>query len=201
MEWKEIGKKVAGIGLPLVGTALGGPAGGAVGTLLAGALGVADEPTAVATAIETDPDAKLKLMELQTRHQEEMEKLALEAKRIEIEKQRVEQEGEKAYLDDRVNARQRDEALIAAGKDNKRANLMILGDVVGLVVCAIGAIFGDTLGVSEPGRMFLATIASYFGLGLRDAHAFEFGSSRGSRDKDLALQNMVPVTKQPSSPA
>jgi hypothetical protein len=29
----------------------------------------------------------------------------------------------------------------------------------------------------------ISAIASFFGLGLRDAHQFEFGSSRGSQEK------------------
>jgi len=80
MNWKEIGEQVLGFGLPLLGSVLGGPAGGAVGTMVASALGVGDEPEAVAKAILADPTgAAAKLEELETRHRHEIERLSLEA--------------------------------------------------------------------------------------------------------------------------
>lgn len=45
MDFKEIAKRLAAIGLPLLGTAVAGPAGAAVGKLLAGALGLGAEAT------------------------------------------------------------------------------------------------------------------------------------------------------------
>ncbi|RDD60212.1 3TM-type holin [Ferruginivarius sediminum] len=82
MDWKDVGdavRKVAGTAAPLIGTALGGPAGGAVGGLLASALGVEAEPDKVQAAVQADPEAALKLRELETRHREKIESLHLEA--------------------------------------------------------------------------------------------------------------------------
>lgn len=45
MDWLAIGKQLAGLGLPLLGTALLGPMGGAAGGLLAKALGLGDGAT------------------------------------------------------------------------------------------------------------------------------------------------------------
>lgn len=97
----------------------------------------------------------------------------------------VDAELEKAYLADRQDARKRDVSLAQAGFTNSRANLMILGDVVGLVVCIWVLVHFPEL----PGevRGIISTIAGVFGLGLRDAHQFEFGSSRGSEQKTRLL--------------
>lgn len=93
---------------------------------------------------------------------------------------------EQAYLSDRKDARARDIALHQAGFANKRADWMVIGDVIGLVACLVVlAVFRKEI----PGEVvsLLSTVASIFGLCLRDAHQFEFGSSRGSKEKDALL--------------
>lgn len=64
MSWQKIGK-VIGKAAPLLGAALGGPAGAAIGELLANTLGVDATPAAVANAIKNDPQAALKLREFE----------------------------------------------------------------------------------------------------------------------------------------
>lgn len=99
---------------------------------------------------------------------------------------------EKTFLADRQDARRRDVDVrkLNAGK-NKRADLMVVCDWLGLIACLVVL----TLFRKEiPGEVvaLLSTIASLFGLCLRDAHQFEFGSSRGSRDKDEMLAARKP---------
>ncbi len=98
----------------------------------------------------------------------------------------VEQETdlERAYLADRQGARDRDIAMRAAGQQNMRADFMVVLDVIGLIACLVSLVFfKDSLPPEAVG--LISTIAATFGLCLRDAHNFEFGSSRGSRNKDL----------------
>ncbi len=45
MDWTEIGKKLAAIGLPLLGGAVGGPGGAVIGNGIASALGLAQDAT------------------------------------------------------------------------------------------------------------------------------------------------------------
>ncbi len=45
MDWTEIGKKLAAIGLPLIGGAVGGPGGAVIGKGIASALGLAQDAT------------------------------------------------------------------------------------------------------------------------------------------------------------
>lgn len=93
---------------------------------------------------------------------------------------------EKAYLADRQSARARDVELHKAGYLNRRADVMVLMDVVGLIACLAALVFMRA-DMGEAAVTLISTLASYFGLCLRDAHQFEFGSSRGSREKDQML--------------
>ena len=96
---------------------------------------------------------------------------------------------EAAYLADRQDARKRDVALHQAGYQNRRADIMVVMDVVGIIACLIVlAIMRKDLPAEVVG--ILTTVASIFGLCLRDAHQFEFGSSRGSREKDLIARGL-----------
>lgn len=69
MKWSDV-SGVIGQVAPILGTALGGPAGGAIGALVSAALGTTNSPDAVAQAIKADPANAVKLVELQTAHQE-----------------------------------------------------------------------------------------------------------------------------------
>ncbi len=57
MDWKELGKKLVGLGAPVVGGALGGPAGAAVGAAIGAALGTDVDPDAIDMAVGKDPAA------------------------------------------------------------------------------------------------------------------------------------------------
>lgn len=93
-----------------------------------------------------------------------------------------EAELDKAFLADRADARARDVALAQAGRNNRRADVMVLGAVVGLLACLVvlvrfqGQVPGEVVGI-------VSTVAGLFGACLRDAFQFEFGSSRGSAEK------------------
>lgn len=63
MNWSDLGKTLLSFGLPTLGTALGGPLGGAAGKVIADALGVPATPAAVSAALSTDPEVQKKLAE------------------------------------------------------------------------------------------------------------------------------------------
>lgn len=78
MNLLDIGKKIIGMGLPMLGTALGGPAGGIVGGLIGHALGIGDKPSAeqISQAIDGDPQAaKIKLQQVEADHAEAMARI------------------------------------------------------------------------------------------------------------------------------
>jgi hypothetical protein len=67
---------------------------------------------------------------------------------------------------------------------------MVAMDAIGLIACLVVlAVFNTTL--PEGVATLISTIASIFGLCLRDAHQFEFGSSRGSASKDVTIQRLT----------
>lgn len=101
----------------------------------------------------------------------------------------VEADLDKAYLADRADARARDVALAQAGRNNRRADVMIIGAVIGLLACLFvlvrfqGQVPGEVVGI-------VSTVAGLFGACLRDAFQYEFGSSRGSADKSALIEKL-----------
>lgn len=102
----------------------------------------------------------------------------------------VEAEIELAVMKDRQDARLRDVALLNAGRSNIRADVMVIAAAIGLILCLASlACFSEAL----PGEAIgiISTIAGIFGACLKDAYTFEFGSSRGSKEKDNAVVAMM----------
>ena len=79
--WESI-KETVGSVAPMAGALLGGPAGGAVGAMIASALGVDKNPDSVAKAIRSDPQAAIKLRQIESQ---------LEQTRLEVRGQVVRQ--------------------------------------------------------------------------------------------------------------
>ncbi len=75
MEWKDIAATV-GKAAPLLGTLLYGPAGAAVGGIIASALGTGNDPADVEKAIAADPAALVKLREVEASKAVRLEELA-----------------------------------------------------------------------------------------------------------------------------
>ncbi|MES2252175.1 MAG: hypothetical protein V4482_00620 [Pseudomonadota bacterium] len=102
----------------------------------------------------------------------------------------METERELAYLKDRQGARDRDVLLAQAGHRNYRADVMVISAAVGMITCLASlAYFKDHLPGEAVG--IISTIAGIFGACLKDAYAFEFGSSRGSKEKDSTVASML----------
>lgn len=80
MDWSSIGATLSSFGLTALGTALGGPAGGIIGSaagkMVADALGVPATPEAVQAALSADPEmAKAQLAALERGQQAELAEL------------------------------------------------------------------------------------------------------------------------------
>lgn len=71
MNWSDI-KEQLGKFAPLIGTAVGGPAGAAIGSLVASGLGVENTPEAVSQAISQDPNAAIKLKQIETDNEQHL---------------------------------------------------------------------------------------------------------------------------------
>lgn len=98
---------------------------------------------------------------------------------------KVDRDLESAYLYDRQDARSRDIAMLSSGRYNFRADVMVVSAAFGLLSCLVAlAYYHDNLPGEAVG--IISTVAGIFGSCLKDAYSFEFGSSRGSKTKDLA---------------
>jgi hypothetical protein len=91
----------------------------------------------------------------------------------------------KLEVEDRKDARQRDSLFIKMGRWNFRADLMILGCVVALCY-VVNKISGEAV-KPEVLAIFNMAVGALLKM-LGDAFAFEFGSSRGSKEKDALLK-------------
>lgn len=78
MEWKDVSKAV-GAAAPLLGTLIGGPAGAGIAALVASALGVGGTPDEVSQALSTNPDAAVRLKQIEATRQTELQALVVAA--------------------------------------------------------------------------------------------------------------------------
>ena len=179
-EWSDIGKLI-GTAAPIVGTALGGPAGAAIGSVIAGVLGVDDNADAVANAIKADPTLVVKMKELEV----EAHRLELEA----VDKQRqAELEAVRMQLADVMGARNRQvEHEKATGKSD--VNLYVLAWVI---IVGFFALIGMTMFIEikdATGTVFMlmGTLSAGFGAVIQ----YFFGSSASSNRKTGELINLA----------
>ena len=115
-------------------------------------------------------------------------------KELELEFQRAllvaENEYWRACLRDRQNARERDMALQKLQGKNKRANIMLLMAVLGIII-SLGSLVlfkafltSDVIGI-------ISAVAAVFGSCLKDAYSFEFGSSSKKRIDDSFTEKEI----------
>ena len=108
--WDNI-KELIGTSAPVLGTLLGGPAGGAVGGLISKVLGVDNTPEAIELALMNNPDALLKIKELETSKELAILQAELEHKRIDvgsvIDNRKLDNEKDHMFLSDKQSARSR----------------------------------------------------------------------------------------------
>lgn len=84
MDWSDVGSLVAKAA-PLVGTALLGPAGGAIGAGIASIFGSEADPAKVAAAIQADPDAMTKIRQYELDNEKHLNEQVIKAGTAEIQ--------------------------------------------------------------------------------------------------------------------
>lgn len=167
--WDKI-KEYVGPVAPMIGSLVGGPAGGAVGTLIASALGVEDNPIAIEDELRRNPDALLKIKELELTHKVEFEKLTLEDTKV--------------RLLDTQDARHAEIERMKAGGSNEFMYYLAGAIVCGFFLVIIGLFFKAIPDASKDvAYILLGTLGAEFGQVVR----YFFGSSKGSSDKTAML--------------
>ena len=162
-DWKDVVRTVA----PALGTALGGPLAGVATRYIANEFlgdGEANEEEIAAALQGATPDDLARLKQLDRDFQVEMEKLLMQ---------------------DRADARERDVQLVTQRGHNYRADILAFLAVCGLVFC-VWTVANDPA-LPSGVREVIMFVAGTFATAMRDVYAFEFGSSRGSKDKDAII--------------
>jgi hypothetical protein len=98
MNWSDVGSFV-GKAAPMVGTLLGGPAGAAVGALVASALNVNADPDAVGAMLAGNPEALVKVQELQVNAKVQLQQLAVTAENNRLQAEAAQYAAEAADRD------------------------------------------------------------------------------------------------------
>ena len=83
MNWKDLAG-VVGKTAPLLGTLIGGPAGAAIGSVVASALGSENTPEAVNKLLLTSPDAAVKLAQIESEQKVKFQELATDQIKAEL---------------------------------------------------------------------------------------------------------------------
>lgn len=81
--WEKVGRAIADAA-PVLGSVIGGPAGGAVGAMIASTLGTSASPEAVLEKIKSDPEALLKIKQLEADEREHIREIQLQTLQAEL---------------------------------------------------------------------------------------------------------------------
>lgn len=185
MNWGDIAG-VVGKAAPILGGILGGPAGAAVGGLISTALGTAATPDAVSEAILRDPNAALKLKELETNSKVELQKLAVTAEQNRIQAAAAQFAAEAA---DRDSARR-----LAAQQpqDWVRPTITVL-----LLAGAIAIVWFVFSGMAEgllrdaTASLTVGTVIGYWFNELKQTLAFWFGTTGAAQLSDADIRRFA----------
>ncbi|WP_354624855.1 3TM-type holin [Psychromonas sp. MME2] len=85
--WDNI-KNIIGSSAPLIGTLIGGPAGAAVGGMVASALGCDNTPEAIEQSLKSNPDALIILKKLELDNQIQLKNLAFKHAELESDERK-----------------------------------------------------------------------------------------------------------------
>lgn len=168
--WDNV-KNIIGSVAPMLGTLIGGPAGTVVGSIVASALGVENTPQSIENALTNNPDALVKIKQLESDERIKLKELALQASKLTLDER-------KAELQDTQNAR-------VQHKDHWMPSLL----TIGLALMVAGMFTG--LFVFDPPKQFDQVVIMIAGSVLgafSTAVAFWLGSSKGSADKSKLLK-------------
>lgn len=163
LDWKKVGRQIADAA-PMLGTALGGPAGAAIGAIVASTLGTANDPGEVMAKLQTDPSALIRLKEL-----EHQERDSIRAHTLALAQ---------AELADQQQAR-------AVHKDHWMPSALTIG-LAAMVTLVTAALIFFPIPDSSKEVLFLIVgqLLGAFGTGV----AFWLGSSRSSSEKNKILE-------------
>lgn len=190
MEWSDVGR-VIGKAAPVLGSILVGNIPGAIAgaaSLVSSELGCEPTPESVNAAIQADPQALVKLKELEVRKLEiltqyNVQVAQAQTAQFQAESQRIGQ------------AQSREITLAQAGHKASWGTSVVSVIVTVMFGVMLYVVVGQSGPVSEAALLLLGTLATGFGAVLN----YFLGSSIGSRAKDEAAYQLQ-VQQRGSSP-
>lgn len=174
MDWKDLGQ-VVGRAAPMLGTLLGGPAGAAVGSMIASALGTQPTPDAVESAIAGNPDALIKLRQIEANRAIRFQELLTEQAKTEIQ----------AEAADRASARQ-----MQTAQPSRMPALLTTGVGLGFLL-TLAALFW--LPIPAENRDTIVYMCGQLAAAFAACLAFWVGTTRQSENKTALLAQSSPI--------
>ncbi|MEH6649982.1 MAG: hypothetical protein V7707_08170 [Motiliproteus sp.] len=168
MDWSRITGVIAKAA-PLLGTALGGPAGAAVGAMVAQSLGVEATPEAIEQHLAQNPEALVELKTLEHDERKHLRDLAFKRAQLDVESDRM-------ALTDVQNARDQH-------KDHWMPAALTAALFVAFSALATALFFAA---IPEGNRDLVVYLAGQLTGATMTAIAYWLGSSRGSKEKEKA---------------
>lgn len=127
------------------------------------------------------PEKLVELRQLEFAHEETLQQLAVRRAELELEDFREE-------VKDKGSARLRDQALMALGRHNWRADLMFLL-AVAMIAGLVWLIWKDPSINEYVKGIFTLVLGRFLGY-LDNIYNFEFGTTRNNRTKDTTIEQL-----------
>lgn len=180
MQWSEIAD-VVGKTAPIVGCILGSPAGAAVGSLVATTLGTSNTPDAVSAALLADPQAALKLKDLEANSLVHLQQLAITAEQNRLQTA--------APAPARGSVRK----LIAQPNDWIRPiiTVLLLLGAIGIVSCVFFSSTVTNLLKDATASLTIGTVIGYWFNELKQTLAFWFGTTNSAQSTNAEVLNFA----------
>lgn len=140
-----------------------------------------EEKTGVRLDQPLSADDTLKLRQYEMQHEEELLRLRLEDNRLELE-------AFKAEVADRGSARERDAWYVRMGRHNYRADVMVLV-AAGAVAMLVWMVWTQS-DLNEYVKGIVTLVLGRFLGYLDNIYNFEFGTTRGSQNKDETIKQL-----------
>lgn len=141
-----------------------------------------EEKTGVKLDQPLSAEDTVKLRQYEMEHEEELLRLRIEDNKLDLE-------GFKEEVKDRGSARERDVEFIKRGMVNTRANVMFFLAVV-MVGILVWIVWKDQNINEYVKGIFTLVLGRFLGY-LDNIYSFEFGTTRGSKEKDETIKQLT----------
>ena len=185
MNWSDL-KPIVAKAAPILGTLVGGPAGAAVGSLIAAGLGVSNDPDSVSTALLQNPDAYVKLQQIEADNRVQLQQLAVTAEMNRLSASNAQYSAEAA---DRDSARK----LAAAQPGDWMRPTLALGVLVitAYIVWAILSGYSESIIKDTTAALTVGTLIGYVISELKQVYGFYFGMTKDASNQNAAITSFA----------